>query len=363
VHADKEDIYSFLFPRVNSLMSNAPFKIAFWVMSLAFGLTVLLTGLKPEEIRSALNPKLRIQQEELAHQEFFLEDDSFEHDFPAAEIKSITADDSFLKSSNSVEAPSGLRPIRVASADINGSLGLTNETSPIEPDRFSFASEEPQSATAQVPHEKEIQILVPDPVKAYGDRFQPSVADDVAQLKKKILRLRLANAHREFEDLRRENEQQEVERVETELDRLREQIADLKKQRLEVQEAVTSSVEEQPPLPELIIPDSITPEPMPVALTEPDHVIYQVDGPESRIEVSEGVKVENADIHDVLKTLAAQAGWNVVIRSDVEGTFSGSFEDAVPDQAFATVIKLQNFGISLRGDYVLVRARKDSQIH
>ncbi len=346
-------------------MSNAPFKIAFWVMSLAFVLTVLLTGLKPEAIRAALNPKLRMQEEEIANQDFFPEFDSPQGDTLVADVNPVTIDGTLASSDLLVEASTGLRPIRVASADIDAPLGITDGAKPVELDRFSFASNVAQPSAIQSPHEEEIQILVPDPVETYSYHSQSSVDDDVAQLKKHVLRLQLARARRELEDIRRETERQEVERVEFELKQLRNQIGSLKKQRFEAQEVATACVEDQISIPELEIPASVTPEPMPVVYVAPEQVVE----PESRIEVTAGTKensysfhFENADIHDVLETLATRAGWNVVIRPDVKGTFTSIFENATPDQAFATVIKLHSYGVSFRGDYVLVRAHKDARI-
>ncbi len=338
-------------------MSNAPFKIAFWVMSLAFGLTVLLTGLKPEEIRSALNPDLQIEEQ-----------GSPEFESSVAKLDSVSPDHSRSQSSysqrNNTAPQTEPRPIRVASADLDGSLGLTDESPSSEPERFAFTPEATQSATVQLPHEEEIQILVPDPVESLNYYPRESVGNDVVHLKKKVLRLQLAHAHRELEDIRRKTEQQEVERVERELKLLKKQIGDLKEQQNAVQGTAMT-----PASSEIKIPEQPTlepmPEPMHVAFAEPERVTEL----ESRIEVTAGTKektfsfrFENANIHDVLKTLAERADWNIVIHSEVEGTFSGNFENAAPKQAFASVIKLHSFGVSFRGDHVLVRGQKDARV-
>lgn len=334
-------------------MSNAPFKIAFWVMSLAFGLTVLLTGLKPEEIRSALNPDLQTEEQESEQFESSLANSN-----PAYpdHSRSHSNDSQRLNTAHQTVA----RPIRVASADLDSSLGLTDESSSSEPERFAFAPEASQSQTIPSPHAEEIQILVPDPVETHNYYPQAGIDDDVAQLKKKVLRLQLAHAHRELEEIRRETERQEVARVEHDLTLLNKQIGDLKALQAAVQKSVTHSPKYQSNQ-----SNSVTPEPVPVALAESERVAEV----ESRIEVSAGTKentysfqFENANIHDVLKSLAGRADWNIVIRPDVEGTFSGNFENAAPDQAFATIIKLHNFGVSFRGDHVLVRGHKDARV-
>ena len=253
-------------------MSNAPFKIAFWVMCLAFGLTVLLTGLKPEAIRSALNPEVQMEEEEIANQEF-------SSDFITSEEEtSVTGDNSFARSK--------LRPIQVASADIDAPLGITDNTSSVDLDRFSFDTESIHPSTIQSPYEEEIQILVPEPAESYSSDTQEDVEHEVTRLKKKVLRLQLARANRELEDIQRETEQQEVERVESQLKQLREQIEGLKKQRSEIQDVATARIEDESSISELEIPETITPEPMPVVFVELERV---VDG-ESRIEVMAGTK-------------------------------------------------------------------------
>ena len=345
-------------------MSNAPFKIAFWVMSLAFGLTVLLTGLKPEAIRSALNPKLRLEEEELAHRELFPEFGADEDGASLNEVNVASTNRFRMSLIHPGEETFSKKPIRVASADPNASLGFTEETLPVESDQVSYANDSAPSRTHRSPHEEEIHILVPDPVDVSRHRSQPRISDEVVQLKRQVLRLQLARAQNELQVIQRIAQQEEVERVEKELKQLRAQIREFQEQRHAIQDADKSSTEEQSSAPKLEIPASVTPEPMPIPYVESENFVKT----EPKIEVTAGTRektfsfyFENADIHDVLETLAERAGWKIVIHSEVQGEFSGNLENVAPKQAFATVIRLHGFGVSFRGDHVLVHDHKTAR--
>ncbi|WP_417847769.1 hypothetical protein [Thalassoglobus sp.] len=379
-------------------MSNAPFKIAFWVMSLAFGLTVLLTGLKPEEIRNALNSQgkarheLKTSEEELSdspaiaqrHQEELQFDPAPSPDrqkLTAASFEPLPAEATLTQSSQQSSQSSQQSslsptpsPIRIASADVNASLGMSSnapteqirELTPIPDREFQYA------ATRPIEHHRE--ILVPEPVAIPKRADREAMDHEVHHLKKEILQFRLAEARREIEELRRHEQRTEVERVESELKELREDIAELKRLRNKVNENLpTQATAETTTKQQDVIPAAPVETIKPVEMTE---VVIEAKEPEqsheetsSAIEVTAGskddtyiFKFENAEIRDVLTTISKYAGRKVVIRPDVEGTFTGHFEETSAVQAFAAVIKANNFGVSFLGDYVLVRSHRDPKI-
>ncbi|QDT34467.1 hypothetical protein Mal48_37270 [Thalassoglobus polymorphus] len=372
-------------------------------MSLAFGLTVLLTGLKPEEIRNALNSQnksrheLKTSEEELTDAPVIAQRPQEEFKFDpapspdrqkttAAPFEPLPGESTLTQSSQQPSQNSETSslsptpsPIRIASADVNASLGMSSnepteqirELTPIPDREFQYA------ATRPIEHHRE--ILVPEPVAIPKRATRESMDHEVHHLKKEILHFRLAEARREIEDLRRDEQRTEVERVESELKKLREDIAELKKLRNEANENLATQVKAEQVTDETftkqqdVTPtapvETIKPVEMTEVVIETQELEQPLEEKSSTIEVTAGskddtyiFKFENAEVRDVLTTISKYAGRKVVIRPDVEGTFTGHFEETSAVQAFAAVIKANNFGVSFLGDYVLVRSHRDPKI-
>lgn len=366
-------------------MSNAPFKIAFWMMSLAFGLTILMVGLNPEEIRFALNPDKRIpvenefeilQEEEIAtasqNQNVSEVPSPFEKidDFETIALKPLDASGNRENSPTLVSQPNktkfdnGLNQVRVASADVNAPLGLSSEVVeektilvPIPDQRFAYSDRAHLAPEVSKP--------VPDPVELPA-RYQVSLNDEIAELKGHVLRLKLAEARKEFEALRRSQVQSDFEQVQAELDSLKQQIEEFKvsqspiiapddeDEKAEVKKYERTETEtEQSSVTDLQLTSG--------EVAEADsNAVIEVTPTET--ENLFNFRFEAAPIGEVLETLGKHGGRTIVLSSGIEGRFDGEFKQMTPNRAFAAVIKAKQLGLSFRGDYVLVRAERDPRI-
>ncbi|MBT5021150.1 MAG: hypothetical protein HON04_20655 [Planctomicrobium sp.] len=364
-------------------MSNAPFKIAFWMMSFAFGLTILLVGLKPEEIRFALNPSMRPQiSPENKYEENVNVTAKIENRLgTTGSVKSVAiaplsipeAKPQHVGESQLLPTPSNEyysfvqanepKPIRVASADMNAPLGIgtpeIEETSilvPIPDARFVYSDSSSKLA---------LKKPVPNPVDVSSMRYQVSLNDEIAELKGHVLRLKLAQTRQDFEEVRRFHVKDDFKQVQAELDELKEQIQEFKQLRSAIVEDFRETSEVQK-----------------YERSEP--VIVQAENKTGQSEFSDSQEIvnresiikvtpsetenifhfhfENAKINEVLQTLGKYGGRTVVLSSGVTGTFTGEFKETTPNQAFASVIKANQFGLSFRGDHILVRAERDPNI-
>lgn len=387
-------------------MSNAPLKIAFWVMSLAFGLTILLTGLKPEEIRTALNPPQNENSEETEAEatpelafEFANNESPPQQPVtqPAVLSRDVesrplaTHDDSRALHAATKHLPAQvptwagmdeptvavrtrattMKPlvepktwhgIRVASADLDGSLGLEDRRDeiaepilPIPDKRFS--------AVQRTPSEKKLSIPVPEPHPSFFPVPPTALSEEVDQLKSEVLRLKLIETRHQFDELRRDKVHEEFARVEDELRQLNEEITQFRI----VDAPVVARTDQHPKVAAPVATAELSDR---VETAEPLQTFeFTNKNPEPVIEVIPSEKREafdfrfkDAEVGDVLKILGAQAGRKVVLSPDVSGTFSGDFSETSPNQAFAAVIKANQFGLSFRGDYILVRGTRDAKI-
>lgn len=370
-------------------MSNTPFKIAFWVMCLAFGLTVLLTGLKPEEIRAALNP-------EATQPRLF---DSRLQFNGIEETTTLPAQTSYPKLSSSaatrMSAPmdttppaavppaSAAAPFRIALSGPLPKLPATTEStsqssSPSMPPAFQHNAEPVTQRPA--PRATPVERLVPTPME-YLDH--EATAADVVKIQREIHEMRLADVRRELEDLKQERRQIEADQIREQLTKIQEDVRQLTKRQAA---SLPGERVERPRLPEIPIQIRIAaaganetvaqlpPPPvvdqMPIQpLIAADDVNVPNDPPETTFEISTtpdsefiDCEFENADIRDVLQQLGSHAGWRIVVEKAITGTYDGEFHQLPADQAFVSVIKANNFGVSFRGNYVFVRAKKDARI-
>lgn len=415
---DRKEVFSFHHAQRRS-MSNAPFKIAFWVMSLAFGLTVLLTGLKPEEIRSALNSDRRLtdQEEELGTEQAYWDSEQvvsavhrvdtdeplpeqpasnapFVHPQPFPESGVQPAATSKLKTAavdlNQQREFPVAKPIQVASSDPDLALGLepvvSSEEGPIVPIPDKQFAERSQ-AGGEAFNPMMVQRPVPPPVDVAASPRRMSLTDEVTLLKEEILRLRLLETRRELDVVRRDKVEREIELVEFELTQLNEQISTLKNrtdqvaassESIAVAEEPTSIAAEAPVQEESAeskLPIEAVDAPAPPSqLTETNN--EQADEPESDETLRESVinvveaedgetysfEFQDASIIEVLQLLASRSGRKIVLEKEIDGTYSGSFPETTAEQAFASVIKANHFGLSYRGSYTLVRAHRDPKI-
>lgn len=374
-------------------MSNAPFKIAFWVMGLAFCLTVVLTALKPEEIRLAMNARRTAENlSDSAHAE------SLEPlpriDQHAMSSESVTTTEFMAENIKpptlSIPAPvtdaQGNSPIRVASANLDakwfqsGPTPIIKDVSPATPSADSSIN--PQTTEA------EIEILVPEPISSTHPATPGNINTEVNDLRREVLRLQLAEARREFEAVRRDYHRQEVEQVGQELAELKLQIEELRDKRLALNlQSQTTNADDNPPIEPIPDPRFLAQQviaqasqetlerskkesqPTKIALETATATKEITTKLATTIEVTPGKTpstysflFEHAAIQDVLKSVADRAGWKIVIEPEIDGLFSGRFEQVDPQQAFAAIIKSKGFGLSFRGDYVLVRSHKDARI-
>lgn len=362
-------------------MSNAPFKIAFWMMSFAFGLTILLVGLKPEEIRFALNPSQRPQPSsenendvnvaaEFDNRLGTVDSENSVANAPLSVPEAVPQrvnDSQFLPTPTNgdhafirTNAP---KPIRVASADIEAPLGIgsseVEETSilvPVPDARFAYSDSSSKLA---------LKKPVPDPVDVSSRYTQLSLNDEITELKGNVLRLKLAQTRQEFEEVRRAHVKDEFKHVQNELNQLKEQIQEFKQLRLAISEEsneVPAVKKYERSVSEVAQADETADQPL-------GSDSQEIETHESIIKVtpSETENVyhfhfEHAKINEVLQTLGKYGGRTVVLSSGITGTFTGEFKETSPNQAFASVIKANKFGLSFRGDHILVRAERDPNI-
>lgn len=374
-------------------MSNAPFKIAFWVMGLAFCLTVVLTALKPEEIRLAMISRRTAENRSVAA------DTESQASLPLADQRAMSSESATTTEfmAENVQQPTrsipaivtdaqGTSPIRVASANLDAQWSQSGPPSIIEATTPATPFDSP-SVTAKTT-EAEIEILVPEPIPSPTPATPNDMSTEVNELRREVLRFQLAEARREFDTVRRDYNRQEVEQVEQELAELKQQIAELRDKRLtlNLQSQTADEVENPPiaPIPDprflaqqLIAqasqetlqrskeesqPTKIALEPV-IATNEPDtKTVRTIEVTPGKTSSTYSFLFEDAAIQDVLKSVAERAGWKIVIEPEIDGEFSGRFEQVDPQQAFAAIIKSKGFGLSFRGDYVLVRSHKDARI-
>lgn len=375
-------------------MSNAPFKIAFWMMSLAFALTVILASLKPQEIRQALNRQPAAETANPFDHQVESSQGAIAFVEPAEErvqSKSVPAETNktLVKQQSVVTTPTiamsdfskvpqrSAQLVRVASADPDLPLVLTQEEClaeaplvPIPDQRFAYSDQEAAP---------ELKIPVPEPIDIVKIQHA-SATPQVSELRGEVVSLQLADAKRQIEELRQEQTRSQLEQLKQDLLELRQQMqrSDLASESsTERTISVAKVVEPQEEQPEryqrseesLAVSADVQKDEKESSLDYGSHEKVSKVNHESVVEVSEGesqetfnFRFEHVSIKEVLMTLGKYGGRRVVLSSDIEGTFSGEFPNTTANQAFAAVIKANQFGLSFRGDYVLVRSHRDPKI-
>ena len=378
-------------------MSHSTFKTAFWTMLLAFSLTILLTGLKPREIRQAArdaetsdespsrNPDVAQRSKRQSQKSLSQASPIFEERLPQIPSEHSASDlaessEDFLTASRqgqfeAVKAPlpppmTGtrdstpeknkdvpFRPFRVASSDENQTLGLTDVSLPKRSlTRGPLLA--PSSIT--VDQTKDLanrqDIVVPDPPGRIESDSAELVAKGVSELRQNVLKLRLAEAERELRQFREFSEIEEAKRLRSEIDRLRSSIEELRKKQAKLKLDLAYV-----PVATQLVPASASSEPQSPVEEKP----IAIEATPRNIDVTPGetdghidFRFENVEIRRALEVISYHAKRRIVVEPEIEGRFTGELLDMEPKQAFATFIHTHGFGLSPKGSYLLVRRHR-----
>lgn len=340
-------------------------------MLLAFSLTVLLSGLNPDDIRVALNPNLKRSDKQLDRPtDLKLGLASTEtpvapspDSMPVAGKTPSKHSSAALDRSASPYYPSltelptepeftaptvGARvPLKVASITSEPSEATTERAVSDEHSSLKGNSQKDRPATDE--HALGTFEFSEVSVKNDGRRVS-TLPEEIAELRGDLLQTRLDEARRELNLLKEFTEIEEAKRFQAEIDQVRQAIQELRQHHLAVSR-------------ELIIFDDGTesgPQHSPAGDVAPSP-----EGSSQQttpvIEVTDGSTPEhfnftfaNVDIRRALEVVCFHTRRKVVIDSEIEGEFSGEFLDADPHQAFASLIHAQGFGLTAKGDYIHV---------
>ena len=332
-------------------------------MLVAFTLTVVLAGMNPEDVREALTSRLAENNKgnqltnESAPVENWRPEKGTAVSGRAAELG--TDNNSTLVSSGNSSAKPAFdhvgeqertstpsiqpRQFRVASAAIETSLGLHDQMAWNEDPATASTSNKPlQAPTA---FQSGVEIDVPEPPETAKQDESASVSQDIARLREDLLKVSLTEARRELELLREFAEIEEAKRLQAEIDEVRQAIHDLRNRHEEITKGLTVA-------PEVAKPEIEPPKRTPNAKAVSDPVIEVTDG---RTPQQFNFHFQNVEIRRVLEVICYHTRRKVVIDADIQGTFTGEFLDADPHQAFASLIHAHGFGLTSKGDYILVR--------
>lgn len=247
----------------------------------------------------------------------------------------------------------------------------TNATAPNLMEIPQVASREFEAAELISPpvHTGVYEELPPPPLQLVDDvRFSSSQSDEIAHSEDSQLM-------DEVYGLRRELAQLEVQQLKREVERARDRIESTPVLPVAPgQSAQTSIAPTWIPLQpgQLTAVDSQVASPSPETSSDsrPQDRSVEVEAePAPRLANTDAVlrasesdvkerwnfEFKQAPVDEVLVMLGEHAGTGVIVEPGITGTFTQTFTNADPQQAFARVIKTFGLGVDLRGDYIFVR--------
>lgn len=292
-------------------MPNLPFRIAFWALCFALGLTVVTTVAQSEPVRLVLR-------------------------WGGTTVPNESRTDSARPLRRPIVAGSSsndaLRaPLRVASTDERTGLGIGVPNEPLH--------EQPQPPPAvEVPREaafndNALNIPVPDPVLEMPplppERELPPPAVEAGAD-------RIANTE-EQDRPAADVPYEQIARLQSEVDHLRDELVDLRLARNPFLSRPTEADWDATTV------DSASP-----AL--PRGVTIEPSDRTGRFTF----RFQSASLPDVLHLLGRYAGWSVIVAPDLTGEFTGEFLDEDPGQAFVLVVKSRHCSVTRRGHALLI---------
>lgn len=357
-------------------MSTSTFRTAFWVLGVAFGLTVLLVVPNPERLRFA---KRAEQRQELPHQATLLVQQSNPGERPAAasssaaenpwESRPAPLDASLAQRNRTVgtsgpvtslpdeslleDSPQSSPPLRVASANPQATLG----TPPIDGRLASIfdrseASEVPQwaaqpNATTRDDHRhrSELEIRVPDPIEMQSPAATGSLPDET------LIAPSISQSHGPVPSATGTigDPWRSPDPVDTQSSTVRAPASSAAG--LRIAATPTSSQNRTP------------------TLSKQQEYELQRSAiswrTEPRIEIVTGdefgtwtFRFDNAPLPHVLQALGDYAGRPVVVSPQLQGRYTGEFLNADPMQLLAILIRLHDCSVDRCGKYFVVESRQ-----
>ena len=390
-------------------MPNTAFRVSFWVLCIAFGLTIVAALSRPEEIRLALAEQRRQPQADPSAPQLAAVPDSAPDvqpeslpevdlgssvdirrvatapSIPVAEepapvsktpSESRPVPEPYYPSSIAEARPSESIPVRgpestttidqpipirdatptpapgtprlrIASSNPDQSLGLTSPRGARPMPTQEGPALPPPSTPVNDSNLAELTVPVPDPFESDTAPGQAAVDLEIDALRANVQRLRVAHLENILNDAWRDERKLETVRRERDLGEIRAEIHLLRTELNGALEEAHTARTSTAREAQIASTEETSKSSKPSAVR-----IQQGSAPDTLT-----FQFEEAPLSNVFRILGEHAGWTVLVEPSVSGTFSGELRDVSAEQAFAVMLKNHRCQLTRRGTFLLVNRR------